>query len=82
VILTNYAEIARVCRSMANQGRGDGGEWLQHVRLGYNYRLDELSAALGLVQLSRIEEIVVARARVANWYEKVLNEIEGSLCCS
>lgn len=76
VILTNDAELANICRSMANQGRGDGGEWLQHVRLGYNYRMDEMSAVLGLVQLSRIEEIVGARARVANWYEEVLNEIE------
>jgi perosamine synthetase len=77
VILTSDAELANTCRSMANQGRGDGGEWLQHVRLGYNYRMDEMSAALGLGQLSRIEEIVAARARVANWYEEVLNEIEG-----
>ena len=77
VILTNDAELANICRSMANQGRGEGGEWLQHVRLGYNYRMDEMSAVLGLVQLSRIEEIVAARARVANWYEEMLNEIEG-----
>jgi len=77
VIVTDDAQLARVCRSMTNQGRGDGGEWLQHVRLGYNYRMDEMSAALGLVQLSRIEEIVAARARVANWYEEVLNDIEG-----
>ena len=77
VILTNDAKLANTCRSMANQGRGAGGEWLQHVRLGYNYRLDEMSAALGLVQLSRIEEIIASRAQVADWYAEALAEIEG-----
>ncbi len=41
----------RVLRSMSNQGRDDDGTWMNHVRLGYNYRLDEMSAALGLSQL-------------------------------
>jgi len=77
VIVTDDVELARVCRSMANQGRGEGGEWLQHVRLGYNYRMDEMSAVLGLVQLSRIEEIVASRAQVADWYAKALKEVEG-----
>jgi len=77
VILTNDAELARICRSMANQGRGDGGEWLQHVRLGYNYRMNEMSAALGLAQLSRIEKIVASRAQVGDWYAKALKEVEG-----
>ncbi len=77
VIVTDDAQLARVCRSMANQGRGEGGEWLQHVRLGYNYRLDEMSAVLGLVQLSRLEEIVDARAQVADWYAKALANVEG-----
>ena len=77
VILTNDAELANICRSMANQGRGDGREWLQHVRLGYNYRMDEMSAALGLVQLSRIEGIIASRAQVADWYAEELEEVEG-----
>jgi len=87
VIVTDDVELARVCRSMANQGRGSphgipiprgkGGEWLKHVRLGYNYRMDEMSAVLGLVQLSRIEEIVASRAQVADWYAKALKEVEG-----
>lgn len=56
---------------------GEGSEWLEHVRLGYNYRMDEMSAALGLAQLSRIEEIIAARAQAAKWYTKVLQQIEG-----
>lgn len=72
-LVTDDEELAELCRSMANQGRGDAG-WLNHVRLGYNYRMDEMSAALGLSQLERIEEIVSARADVAGWY---LEELEG-----
>jgi len=87
MVVTDDAKLASLCRSMANQGRGSphgipiprgkGGEWLKHVRLGYNYRMDEMSAALGLAQLSRIEEIIAARARVADWYGKALEKIEG-----
>ena len=73
MIVTDDEELAEHCRSMANQGRGDN-RWLSHVRLGYNYRMDEMSAALGLSQLERIEEIVAARAQVADWY---LEELKG-----
>jgi len=77
VVLTDDSNIATLCRSMSNQGRGKANEWLQHVRLGYNYRMDEMSAALGVAQLSRIDEIIAARARVADWYATALEEIEG-----
>ena len=72
MIVTDDGELANVCRSMANQGRGEGDEWLEHVRLGYNYRMDELSAALGLAQLGRIGEFIESRTRVASWYEEEL----------
>jgi len=76
MVVTDDGELAEICRSMANQGR-DGGGWLNHVRLGYNYRMDEMSAALGLSQLQRLDELIAARARVASWYEEALSEIEG-----
>ncbi len=47
MIVTSSAELAEACRSWRNQGRGRMGSWLAHERLGYNYRLDEMSAALG-----------------------------------
>jgi perosamine synthetase len=77
VVVTDDPEVAALCHSMANQGRGEGGTWLNHVRLGYNYRMDEMSAALGLAQLSRIEEIIEARAKVAAWYTQALARVEG-----
>jgi perosamine synthetase len=74
-VVTDDARIADLCRSMADQGRGAEGAWLHHVRLGYNYRLDEMSAALGLSQLRRLDEIVAARARVAAWYFDALSGV-------
>ena len=58
MIVTDDDRIARLCQSMSNQGWGEPGVWLSHERLGYNYRMDEISAALGVAQMSRIEEIV------------------------
>ena len=77
VILTDEKEIATLCRSMRNQGRGEGGGWLDHVRLGYNYRLDELSCALGLAQLERLPEILARRAAVAEEYNRRLATLPG-----
>jgi perosamine synthetase len=64
-------------KSLSNQGRSDSGEWLTHSHLGYNYRLDDLSAALGLAQLERLDEILVARDAVASRYAELLAGVEG-----
>ncbi|MBA7649340.1 GDP-perosamine synthase [subsurface metagenome] len=50
IIVTDNEELARLAKSMRNQGRGESGEWLDHERLGYNFRMDELSSALGCSQ--------------------------------
>ena len=76
VLVTDNEGLARVARSMRSQGRGESGEWLDHERLGYNYRMDEMSAALGCSQMERIEEILDKRAKVAGIYGKKLEEIE------
>ena len=68
MIVTNDEPIARVARSMRNQGRGEGAGWLTHERLGYNFRLSDINCALGLAQLRRIDEILARRARVAEMY--------------
>jgi perosamine synthetase len=72
VVLTNDDAIDQLCRSMRNQGRAEGDGWLQHARLGYNYRLSEINCALGLAQLERIDEIIRARTKVAHLYDKCL----------
>jgi dTDP-4-amino-4,6-dideoxygalactose transaminase len=72
MITTNDPRVAELCRSMRNQGRDTDGAWLRHVRIGYNYRLSELHAALGLAQLERIDEILAARAEIARRYSELL----------
>ena len=76
IIVTDNEELVRVARSMRSQGRGESGEWLDHERLGYNYRMDELSAALGCSQMERIEEILDKRAKIAGMYGEKLAEVE------
>lgn len=76
ILVTDDAELARLARSMRSQGRGESGEWLDHERLGYNYRMDELSSALGCSQMERIEEILDKRVKVASMYGEKLAEIE------
>jgi perosamine synthetase len=83
MVVTNDDRLADLCRSLRNQGRavsGRGsiapgstaGAWLHHERLGFNYRMNELSAALGVAQMTRLDEIISARQRVANRYMQQL----------
>jgi perosamine synthetase len=76
MIVTNRADWATLFRSLRNQGRDVFDAWLNHTRLGYNYRLDEMSAALGLVQISRIDTLLPRRAQVAQWYNERLADLE------
>jgi len=74
VVVTDDPDLAATITSLRNQGRDDDGVWLRHVRLGYNYRMDEMSAAIGVAQLERFAELVAARARVSGWYEAALGD--------
>lgn len=75
MIVTDDPEMASRCRSLRNHGRGETGEWLLHVRLGYNYRLSDVHCALGLAQLERIDEMLSARERLAALYSDRFNGI-------
>ncbi|MGH2592554.1 MAG: DegT/DnrJ/EryC1/StrS family aminotransferase, partial [Anaerolineae bacterium] len=77
VIVTGDDEWNHLFRSLRNQGRDVFDAWLNHSRLGYNYRLDEMSAALGVAQIDRIEELLAKRERVASWYATRLQDIQG-----
>jgi perosamine synthetase len=72
IAVTDDPELAEVMRSLRNQGRDTDGTWLRHVRLGYNYRLDEMSAAVGVAQVERLEELRRGRDRVVRAYEAEL----------
>jgi len=73
-IVTDDPETAALCRSWANQGRGESAAWLQHERLGYNYRISDINCAIGLAQLRRLPEMLAARARVASLYSEMLRD--------
>lgn len=77
VVVTDREDVAAACRSLRNQGRTCSGAWLEHERLGYNYRLDEMSAALGVSQLARLDEILERRRCVAQWYIERLRDVAG-----
>jgi dTDP-4-amino-4,6-dideoxygalactose transaminase len=71
-VVTDRQDWAELMRSLRNQGRSQTDGWLEHTQLGYNYRLDELSAALGRAQLERLEELLLRREEVAGWYQSRL----------
>lgn len=77
MIVTDSEEIASSCESMRNQGRDKDDSWLCHRRLGYNYRMSELSAALGVAQMDRIEEILEKRQKVADLYNDAAGKMHG-----
>lgn len=77
MIITNQETINDLSKSLRNQGRNLSNEWLVHERLGYNYRLDEMSCALGISQLRRIDKFLEMRSRVAKKYTALLKDIPG-----
>lgn len=84
MIVTDDDKLAAMCRSLRNQGRGEDaiptsgsnrqGSWLAHERLGYNYRLDEMSCALGIAQMERLDEMLQRRREIAGLY---MNKLMG-----
>jgi perosamine synthetase len=76
VVVTDDPALATRFRSLRNQGRDEDGTWLRHEQLGYNYRLDELSAAIGVAQLERLDELRAGRARVAAGYRRSFDGLD------
>jgi perosamine synthetase len=77
MVTTHSEEEWRRIRSLRNQGRADSGGWLEHARLGFNYRLDDIGAAIGIGQLEKLDDILVARSAVAARYGELLGGIDG-----
>jgi perosamine synthetase len=71
------AELKQRIDSERNQGRAPDMGWLDHDRLGFNYRLSDIACALGIAQLARLEQMLAGRARVASLYRQALVGIEG-----
>ena len=76
-VVSPIAALKERVASERNQGRAADMGWLDHDRLGFNYRLSDLACALGLAQLERLEEMLAARARIAGLYDQALAQVEG-----
>jgi dTDP-4-amino-4,6-dideoxygalactose transaminase len=77
-MVTTHSESEwRLLRSLRNQGRADSGGWLEHARLGFNYRIDDIRAAIGLGQLEKLDTILEARSAVAARYATLLVDVPG-----
>ena len=77
MVTTHSEEEWHLIRSLRNQGRPEPGGWLEHVRLGFNYRLSDIAAALGIGQLERLDEILALRSEAASRYNTLLGDVEG-----
>ena len=76
MIVTDDEKIRDLCVSWRNQGRATEA-WLAHARLGYNYRMSDVQAAIGVVQMQRLDELLAGRRRVAAAYDAALGELDG-----
>jgi dTDP-4-amino-4,6-dideoxygalactose transaminase len=76
MVTVSDPELAAALRSERNQGRAPDMTWVDHDRLGFNYRLTEIQAALGIAQLERLDDLLAARARVAALYTERLAELD------
>lgn len=77
MITTNSEEIAEIARSLGNHGRRKTQWGYEHVRLGYNYRMTDIEAAIGIEQLKKLDKLNDARRRNAMFYDEELEGFEG-----
>ncbi|MCX6410657.1 MAG: DegT/DnrJ/EryC1/StrS family aminotransferase [Actinobacteria bacterium] len=77
VILTDDDALYLLLKSLTNQGRSDDGAWLVHSRLGFNYRLSDVHAAIGIAQIERLDWMQDARARIAARYQARMASVDG-----
>ena len=77
VVLTDDDALYLLLKSLTNQGRSDDGAWLVHSRLGFNYRLSDVHAAIGIAQIERLDWMQDARTRIAGRYQARMASVDG-----
>lgn len=77
MIVPTDTAVAERLRSERNQGRAADMGWLDHGGLGFNYRLSDLAAALGVAQVEKLDSLLARRTAVAGLYEEGLAGLEG-----
>jgi len=78
-IVTNNKRVHDLCSSLRNQGRTENMQWLDHQYLGYNYRMTELSAAVGIAQLKKLDFMIRERQKIAAWYSEHLSSYKDEV---
>lgn len=76
-VVTNDKKLYELIKGLSNQGRGPDMQWLKHPYLGFNYRMTEMSAAIGRVQLKKLNKFLKSRNQVARWYAARLKQVGG-----
>lgn len=76
MVVTSREDWDFLFRSLRNQGRDVADGRLRHQRVGFNYRMDAMSAALGLAQMGRIGHLLQKREQVARWYDELLSAVD------
>src|SRR5262249_22783290 len=77
VVTTGSAEQLELLVSLRNHGRADTDGWLAHSRFGFNYRLSDVHAAIGIAQLEKLDELLALRAAAAARYRRLLADVDG-----
>jgi len=77
MVVTGSESEHRLLKSLANQGRADSGGWLEHSLLGFNYRLSDVAAALGVAQLEKLDHLLELRSQAAASYASLLDAVPG-----
>lgn len=77
MIVTSKKKYYELCSSLRNQGRSTNGDWLIHERVGYNYRMDEMSASLGITQLKKLDHMIAQKRKLVSQYQRALHTIPG-----
>ena len=75
ILVTNDEDLAVMTKSLRNQGRDEGAGWLQHARLGYNYRISDINCALGIAQMQRIDELLQKRKKIKETYDTLFENL-------
>jgi perosamine synthetase len=77
IVTTGSAEELELLVSLRNQGRADTDGWLDHSRFGFNYRLSDVHAAIGVAQLEKLDEMLALRTEAAERYARLLEGVDG-----
>jgi perosamine synthetase len=77
MMVTDDDDLAAQWRGLSNQGRAVGDNWLQHDKLGYNFRLSDIASAVGLAQVEKLDKMLAMRAQVAAEYDALFADVPG-----